>query len=42
MAILIYHFFDYIMLLHFVNANVIHHVQERVAFIGENAKGAHR
>ena len=37
----IYHFFDYIMLLHFVNANVIHHVQEHAAFVGENAKGAH-
>ena len=28
------------MLLLFVNANVIHHVQERGAFVGENAKGA--
>ena len=34
------HFLDYIKLLLFVNANVIHHVQERGAFIGENAKGA--
>ena len=25
----------------FVNANVIHHVYERGAFIGANAKGAH-
>ena len=25
----------------FVNANVIHHVKERGAFIGENAKGTH-
>ena len=29
------------MLLLFVNANVIHHVYEHGAFVGENAKGAH-
>ena len=34
-------FFDYTMLLLFVNANVTHHVSERGAFVGENAKGAH-
>ena len=36
-------FFYYIhgMLLLFVNANVIHHVWERWAFVGENAKEAH-
>ena len=37
----IYHFLDYITLLLFANANVIHHVGERGAFIGENAKGTH-
>ena len=37
----VYHFLDYIKLLLFVNANVIHHVEERGAFIGENAKGTH-
>ena len=37
----IYHFFDYIILPLYVNANVIHHVWERGAFVGENAKGAH-
>ena len=36
-----YHFLDYITLLLFRNANVIHHVEERGAFIGENAKGTH-
>ena len=34
-------FFDYTMLLLFVNANVTYHVSERGAFVGENAKGAH-
>ena len=33
-------FLDYIKLLLFVNCNVIHHVEERGAFIGENTKGA--
>ena len=37
----IYYFFGYTMLLLFVNANVTHHVSERGAFVGENAKGAH-
>ena len=37
----IYFFFDYAMLLLFVNANVTHHVSERGAFVGDNAKGAH-
>ena len=32
---------DYIVLLRFVNANVIHHFYERRAFVGENTKGAH-
>ena len=35
----LYHFLDYMKLLLFVNANVIYHVKERGAFIGENAKG---
>ena len=35
------YFFDYTMLLLFVNANVTYHVSERGAFVGENAKGAH-
>ena len=38
---MIYHFFDYIVLLLYVNANVIHDFKERRLFAEENTKGAH-
>ena len=41
MAIFYHDFLDYIKLLLFINANVIHHVEECGAFITENSKGAH-